>query len=63
MTYKRVIQEGALRPLRDPSPEPPGPRGTIPLDPISGRPFPPAALKDVIAQPSVPSKQRPHPGL
>ncbi len=39
MNEKRVITEGVLRPLRDPSAEPPGPRGTIGLNPLTGLPF------------------------
>jgi hypothetical protein len=39
MTEKRVITEGVLRPLQDPPAEPPGPRGTIGLNPLTGRPF------------------------
>jgi hypothetical protein len=39
MNEKRVITEGVLRPLRNPPAEPPGPRGTIALNPLTGLPF------------------------
>ena len=35
----RKISEGVLQPDRDPSPQPPGPRGTVPLNPFTGKPM------------------------
>jgi hypothetical protein len=40
MTDLRKIREGALQPEKDPSPEPPGPKGTEPINPITGKPLP-----------------------
>jgi hypothetical protein len=34
----RKIREGALQPDRDPKAEPPGSKGSTPLNPITGRP-------------------------
>jgi len=36
---RRKISEGVLQPDRDPSPQPPGPKGTKPLNPFTGKPM------------------------
>lgn len=44
MSEQRMIREGALQPAKDPSPTPPGPRGSTPINPITGRPIPQTTL-------------------
>jgi len=36
---RRKISEGVLQPDRDPSPQPPGPKGIRPLNPFTGKPM------------------------
>lgn len=58
MAQERTIREGALQPKRDPPSDPPGPRGTTPLNPITGRPIPQAPAP---SPPSHPQPMRPSP--
>jgi hypothetical protein len=51
MSDLRQIREGALQPEKDPSPEPPGPKGTEPINPITGRPFPSTSPAQAVAAP------------
>lgn len=42
MSEHRTIREGALQPAKNPSSTPPGPTGSQPINPITGRPFSPS---------------------
>jgi len=42
MSEHRIIREGALQPVKNPSATPPGPMGAQPINPITGRPLSPS---------------------
>jgi hypothetical protein len=54
MPDDRKIREGALQPDRDPKAQPPGPKGSTPLNPITGRPAKDTTPKDALPQVSPP---------
>jgi len=53
----RKISEGVLQPDRDPPAQPPGPKGTRPLNPFTGKPMSGATTQGAQGNPQADAKE------